>query len=352
MTGGRRALDQDDRLDKNQDKGPDSGDSRRSLSLESQERQGDKLPQKIYTDVPASTEVATRLSDKAVAIGQDGKREPNQPIRRVENFDAAGKSIGSSDYIYPRTNDGRVQMNGYIDRDAAGNIKEFAVRLPKLKNDESPVYQRDVFMVYRAKPGQPIDQESVNRVMGLLNVYKENGDKKTPAESIRDQNVYFQSGVLGGNMLRLRENQVIGVGLDPETGKRFTVRAQELSEKQETPAKLTWFEPGKPGQMIAVDKLSPADAAAIANASVHGNLRTPLTLELRYQEPRYKEPRDQQYQEQSQRRDGQRYDDPRYDQQGYDQQRYDEQRSGEQRYDRNGRPQQQQGQRYNGPLKR
>jgi hypothetical protein len=341
MGNGRRALEQDDSLDTKSN----DGDSRRSLSLESQERAMEKAPQKIYTDVPTSTEVASRLPDSVVAVGTDGQREPRQPIRQVENFDAAGKSMGTSDYIYPRTNNGKVQMNGYVDRDANGDIKEFAVRLPRLKNDESPVFQRDVFMVYRAKPGQPIDQESVDRITSLVSAYKENGDKKTPAEALRDQNTYFNGNILGGNMLRLRENQVIAVGLDPESGKRFTVRAQEMAEKQETPPKLTWFEAGKPGQMISLDRLSPADAQAIANASVHGNLRSPLSLDVAPQkqqrsadqrsyeqpaDPRYVEPRGQQY--------------------------YEEQRGSD--YSRDGQPvrrqqqQQQSGQRYNGPLKR
>jgi hypothetical protein len=242
-------------------------------------RPGDRT-QKIYNDVPAMTQITARLPEQAHAVGfKDRQPEPNQTIRHVDNFDRQGNKMGGSDYIYPKAADGSVQMNGYVDRDANGAIKEFAVRLPRLKDDRDPVFQKDVFMVYRARPGVPIDENQMNETIRLLSNYDMQGQKKSPEQALADQSKFFKTEPLGDNLIRLRDMQVISVGLDPETGKRFTVRAQELAKgpdgrpQQEGPKELTWFEPGKTGQMVRLDRLSAEDNQTLLNAKMHGNLR-------------------------------------------------------------------------------
>lgn len=275
MAGNGNQLEQTDRFQESALRGQ-GYDGLLQDSQRERSQVGDRS-QKVYNDVPAMTQITGRLPEQAHAVGfRDGKPEPNQPIHHVDNFDRQGNKIGTSDYIYPRAADGSVQMNGYIDRDANGAVKEFAVRLPRLAADKDPVFQKDVFMVYRPRPGQPIDEQQMNETIRLLSNYDLKGQPKSAAQALADQNTYFQTEPLGNNMIRLRDMQVISVALDPDTGRRFTVRAQERSGLPEGQKELTWFEPGKVGQMVRLDRLSQEDNLALLNAKLHGNLRTSI----------------------------------------------------------------------------
>jgi hypothetical protein len=255
-------------------------------------------------DGMGSSRIVDRVDSQFPLIGKDGQQEPNKPIEHVDNLDAAGNKIGSSEYMYTNYQPNGVKLNGYIDRDAQGNITEFAVRKPALYKD-----QKDVFMVFRAPPGQPFTAEQQQKIFGSDD---EGGHHKGILELLRpdvsaDERAANQRQLnaerpLAGNLVHNLGNQVVAVRLDPETGQRFTIRDMRTDPMTGRPMnidpatgqhthldatgkmvenshpELCWQGPNGTIYRVDVAKLPDADKQDIGNATWHGNLRAPLSF--------------------------------------------------------------------------
>ncbi len=219
------------------------------------------------------TQVADRAQTQFPLIGKDGQQEAQGPILHVNNFDASGQPAGTSEYKYSDYQPNGVKLNGYVDRDAQGNIKEFAVRKPALFPD-----QKDVFMVFRPTPDHPIDEKQMNHVFDLL---RPDG---TQAQRLANQQQLDAERPMAGNLMHNVGNQIMAVRLDPQTGQRFVVRDMRVDPNTgqtiagaQNPM-LCWAAPDGTTYRYPVAKLPDADKNDLSNATWHGNMRTPLSL--------------------------------------------------------------------------
>jgi hypothetical protein len=219
------------------------------------------------------TQVGDRAQTQFPLVGKDGQQEAQGPILHVNNFDANGQPAGTSEYKYSDNQPTGVKLNGYVDRDAQGNIKEFAVRKPALFAD-----QKDVFMVFRATPGHPIDEASMQHVQDLLR------PDVPQAQRLANQQELNKERPLSDNLQHNIGNQIMAIRLDPQTGQRFVVRDMRVDPNTgqtiangQNPV-LCWKAPDGSTYRYPVAKLPDADKSDIANATWHGNLRTPLTF--------------------------------------------------------------------------
>lgn len=221
-------------------------------------------------DVPVSTEIS-KVNPQAVLVGTDGRREANPAIAVVNNYDREHRIMGSSQYVYGGGANGN-DMNGYIDRDADGNVKEFAVR----KVDPNGDVRKDMFLVFRARPGENLDPEQMKRVFGLLRT-----DLPRDVQA-RNQAILNDERPLADNILPSRGDTLTGILVDPNTGKRFEMRRQLTAPTDSNPDRrpqlhdfISWDRPDGKKWRIDRNQLDPnSDEAIVRIATRHGNMRT------------------------------------------------------------------------------
>jgi len=242
---------------------------------------GQPQGQPPFSDVPVATQVVDRAN---VALkNKHGDAEPQKPILDVDNFNAAGTKIGTSHYMYSPMQPNGARLNGYVDKDAQGNIKEFAVRIPQAFSDKT----KSPFTVYRATEGHPIDEAKMNKMFQMLS------PDLPPDQLAQNMNTLNQYRPFRENLLDNRGEQIVAVRLDPQTGQRFTVRdmrfdpkllAQPGFDPSRVPLSdgsnpfLCWQAPNGTVYRYPMAKLSNADEADIANAQYHGNMHSSLVL--------------------------------------------------------------------------
>ncbi|MBU6450594.1 MAG: hypothetical protein KGS72_02365 [Cyanobacteria bacterium REEB67] len=218
-----------------------------------------------------STRVAERFNPGRPVIGRDGQQEPQNPIHLVNNYDRAGNLVGSSEYNYSANEGTGVKLNGYVDRDAQGNIKEFAVRKPALYAD-----QKDVYMVFRATPGHPIDEGQMQHINQLLR------PDVSPEQRRANQVQLNNERPLADNLQHNMGKQIVALRLDPQTGQRFEVRDMRIDPNtgrqitSESNPTLCWKGPHGEYFRTPVASLPDFDKQDLANATWHGNMRQPL----------------------------------------------------------------------------
>jgi hypothetical protein len=218
-------------------------------------------------------QIGDRAQTQFPLIGKDGQQEQQQPILHVNNFDRTGNSTGTSEYKYSDYQPNGVKLNGYVDRDAQGNVKEFAVRKPALFAD-----QKDVFMVFRPTPGHPIDENQMKHVFELLR------PDVPQAQRLQNQKQLNDERPLSANLMHNVGNQVMAIRLDPVTGQRFTIRDMRIDPNTGNAMAsgqhpmLCWQGADGKNYRYDVGQLPDADKADVGNATWHGNMRAPLTF--------------------------------------------------------------------------
>ena len=219
------------------------------------------------------TQIQDRAQTQFPLVDKDGRQEAQGPILHVNNFDRNGQPAGTSEYNYSDNQSSGVKLNGYVDRDAQGNIKEFAVRKPALFAD-----QKDVFMVFKATPGHPIDEASMKHVYDLLR------PDVPQAQRLANQQELNRERPLSDNLQHNIGNQIMAIRLDPQTGQRFVVRDMRIDPNTgQTIANgqnpmICWKAPDGSNFRYPESRLPDSDKLDLANASWHGNMRTPLAF--------------------------------------------------------------------------
>ncbi|MBS2010192.1 MAG: hypothetical protein JST01_24295 [Cyanobacteria bacterium SZAS TMP-1] len=219
-------------------------------------------------------DVSTRIMDyiqpKSDLIGADGRTEQIRPIHAVQKFDSRGNRVGTSEYVYHDNQRFGAIMDAYVDRDAAGHISEFAVRKPKTDPN-----QKDVFMVFRSTPENPISEQQMKHVVDLLRT------DRPAAERAANQAQLNAERPLEANLVNNVGKQITAIDLDPQTGQRFVVRDMAVPVNTNPPSStlvpfLCWDGPNRSTYRYPVAQMPPEDKADVANARWHGNMRTPL----------------------------------------------------------------------------
>jgi hypothetical protein len=240
------------------------------------------LDQYAHGDRPPApmTQIVDRAQTQFPLVGRDGQTEAQGPILHVNNTDRSGQPAGTSEYKYSDYQPNGVKLNGYVDKDAQGNIKEFAVRKPALFAD-----QKDVFMVFRSTPDHPIDPAQMNHVFDLLR------PDVPQAQRLANQQELDRERPMVGNLQHNMGNQIMAIRLDPQTGQRFTIRDMRIDPNTghtiasgQNPV-MCWQARDGSTWRYPVAKLPDADKADIANATWHGNMRTSLSVVQRRAAP-------------------------------------------------------------------
>jgi len=233
------------------------------------DRSGDRMASMPPSDI--STRIVDYYQPRNGLIGTDRQQEEVKPIHTVQKFDTRGNRVGTSEYVYHNNERYGALMDGYVDRDARGNVTEFAVRKPKIDKD-----QKDVFMVFRPTPGHPIDEQQMQHVMELLRT-------DLPADQrLANQAKLNAERPMEANLVKNSNNQITAVDLDPQTGQRFVVRDMRVDPVNGRKISdgpnpvLCWDGPNKTTYRYPVANMTQQDQADLNNAKWHGNMREPL----------------------------------------------------------------------------
>ena len=261
----------------------------------------DNRPYSGLNDRGRSDRVEDRL--QVGAVGKDGQPEPQNPIHTVDHLDRAGNLAGKSEYNYTPNEGTGVKLNGYVDRDAQGNIKEFAVRKPALFRD-----QKDVYMVFKATPGHPINEEQMRHVEDLLR------PDVSPEQRKANQLQLNAERPLADNLQHNMGKQIVALRLDPQTGQRFEVRDMRIDPNtgrqitDHSNPTLCWKGPQGEYFKTPVANLPDFDKQDLANATWHGNMRQPLRFLNELANGQNPQPNYEQMQQRYRNQPGQGYD--------------------------------------------